>query len=62
MDFLTNTGVILALVIVKFTPFTWIDPLIAIGISGYILYECRDILKNGIDMLMDKSLGKDEEI
>ena len=62
MDFLTNTGVILALIIVKFTEFTQIDPLIAIGIAGYILYECWEILRNGIDMLMDKSLGKDEEI
>lgn len=37
MDFLSNAGVILALVIVKFTDLTWIDPLIAIGIAIYIL-------------------------
>ena len=37
MDFLTNAGIILALVIVKFTNFMWIDPLIAIGIAIYIL-------------------------
>ena len=37
MDFLSNAGVILALVVVKFTNLTWIDPLIAIGIAIYIL-------------------------
>ena len=62
MDFLTNAGVILALVVVKFTDLTWIDPLIAIGIAIYILRWCGGIIKDGIDLLMDKSLGKDEEI
>ncbi len=62
MDFLSNAGVILALVVVKFTDLTWIDPLIAIGIAIYILRWCRGIIKDGIDLLMDKSLGKDEEI
>ena len=62
MDFLTNAGVILALVIVKFTDLVWIDPLIAIGIAIYILRWCGGIIKDGIDLLMDKSLGKDEEI
>ena len=62
MDFLTNAGVILALVMVKFTNFVWIDPLIAIGIAIYILRWCGGIIKDGIDLLMDKSLGKDEEI
>ena len=62
MDFLSNAGVILALVIVKFTDLTWIDPLIAIGIAIYILRWCGGIIKDGIDLLMDKSLWKDEEI
>lgn len=62
MDFLSNAGVILALVVVKFTNLTWIDPLIAIGIAIYILRWCGGIIKDGIDLLMDKSLGKDEEI
>ena len=61
-DFLSNAGVILALVVVKFTDLTWIDPLIAIGIAIYILRWCGGIIKDGIDLLMDKSLGKDEEI
>ena len=62
MDFLSNAGVILALVVVKFTDLTWIDPLIAIGIAIYILRWCGGIIKDGIDLLMDKSLWKDEEI
>lgn len=62
MDFLTNAGVILALVTVKFTNLIWVDPLIAIGIAIYILRWCWWIIKDGIDLLMDKSLGKDKEI
>ncbi len=62
MDFLTNIGVILALVLVKFTGISLIDPLIAIGIAIYILFGCRQLLKEGFDLLMDKSLGKDKEI
>lgn len=62
MDFLTNIGVILALVLVKFTGMTLIDPLIAIGIAIYILFGCWELLREGFDLLMDKSLGKDEEI
>lgn len=62
MDFLTNAGVILALILIKYTNLSFIDPVIAIGIAIYILRWCRWIIKNGFDLLMDKSLGKDKEI
>ncbi len=62
MDFLTNGGVLLTLVLVKWTGFSFLDPIIAIGIAIYILYGCKTILKEGFDLLMDKSLGKDKEI
>ncbi len=62
MDFLTNGGVLLTLVLVKWTGFSFLDPIIAIGIAIYILYGCKAILKEGFDLLMDKSLGKDKEI
>lgn len=62
MDFLTNGGILLTLVLVKRTGISFLDPLIAIGIAIYILYGCKSILREGFDLLMDKSLGKDKEI
>lgn len=62
MDFLTNGSVLLTLILVKITHLSIIDPIVAIAIAVYILFGCWKIFKEGIDLLMDKSLGQDEEI
>ena len=62
MDFLTNTGIIIALILVKFTWYHFIDPIIAIGIAIYIMFPSLKIIRDGFDVLMDKSINKDEEI
>ncbi len=62
MDFLTNTWIIIALVLVKYTWYNIIDPIIAIGIAIYIMFPSLKILKDGYDVLMDKSIEKDKEI
>ena len=62
MDFLTNTWIIIALVLVKYTWYNIIDPIIAIGIAIYIMFPSLKILKDGYDVLMDKSINKDKEI
>jgi cation diffusion facilitator family transporter len=62
MDFLTNTWIIIALVLVKYTWYNIIDPIIAIGIAIYIMFPSFKILKDGYDVLMDKSINKDKEI
>lgn len=62
MDFLTNAWILLTLLILKWSHFTQLDPIIAILIALYILYSCKDILRSGFDILMDKSIGKDQEI
>lgn len=62
MDFLTNTWVILALVLIKFTWLEWIDPIVGIWIAIYIIYSCINVFKDWYDLLMDTSIGKDEEI
>ena len=62
MDFLTNTWIILALVLVKYTGYQFIDQIIAIGIAIYIMFPSIRIIKDGVDVLMDKSIEKDEEI
>lgn len=62
MDFLTNTWIIIALVLVKYTWYNIIDPIIAIGIAIYIMFPSFKILKDGYDVLMDRSINKDKEI
>ncbi|TVR98258.1 MAG: cation diffusion facilitator family transporter [Rhodospirillales bacterium] len=56
VDLLTNTGVIVALVLS--TQFGWLvaDPLIAIAIAVFILSGARGILKRSLDLLMDREL------
>jgi divalent metal cation (Fe/Co/Zn/Cd) transporter len=36
-DFLTNTGVILSLIIVRFTGFNLVDQIVAIAVAIYIV-------------------------
>ena len=62
MDFLTNTWIIIALFLVKYTWYNIIDPIIAIGIAIYIMFPSFKVLKDGYDILMDKSINKDKEI
>ena len=62
MDFLTNSWIILALILVKYTWYQSIDQIIAIGIAIYIMFPSIKIIKDWIDVLMDKSIEKDEVI
>lgn len=61
-DFLTNTGVILSLIIVRFTGFNLVDQIVAIAVAIYIVIWCIPIMKEGFDLVMDKSLWKDKDI
>ena len=62
MAFLTNSWIILALILVKYTWYQSIDQIIAIGIAIYIMFPSIRIIKDWIDVLMDKSIEKDEVI
>ena len=61
-DFLTNTGIIISLIIIKLTWFYIIDQIIAIVIAAYIIVTCIPIIKQGFDLILDKWIGKDREI
>lgn len=61
-DFLTNTWVIISLIVVKFTGFYLVDQIVAIGVAIYIIIGCIPIMKEGFDLIMDKSIGRDKEI
>ncbi len=55
-DLISNGAVLLALVIVKFTGFYFIDFLLSTIIGLYIIKEASEIVKDGFEILLDVSL------
>ena len=55
-DLLTNLAVIATLVAFDLTEATWIDPLVAIAIAGYLLVNAVGIGRHALDLLMDREL------
>lgn len=60
-DILTNAGVLISLCLIYFTKFFQIDFIISILIAVYIIWMALKVLKESIDVLMDKALP-DKEI
>lgn len=63
-DIYTNSGALLALVIILLTGWLIIDPLISIGIALYILWSALGVGREAVDVLMDKRLPQeiDEQV
>jgi cation diffusion facilitator family transporter len=55
-DAITSAGVLVALVAIRYTGATWIDPLIAFLIAGYILAISWRQIKQSIEELTDRRL------
>jgi ferrous-iron efflux pump FieF len=55
-DLLSNGAVLLSLLFISLTDYTFIDPLLGIGISIYMLYSAFPLIKEGIMMLLDAAL------
>lgn len=58
-DIYTNSGALLALVIILLTGWLIIDPLISIAIALYILWSAFGVGREAVDVLMDKRLPID---
>jgi cation diffusion facilitator family transporter len=58
-DLLSNGAVLISLVFISFTEYTFIDPLLGIGISIYMIYSAFPLIKEGILMLLDAALDSD---
>ncbi len=58
-DLLSNGAVLVSLVFISFTEYTFIDPLLGIGISIYMIYSAFPLIKEGILMLLDAALDSD---
>lgn len=55
-DVMMNGAVIVSLLLGEFLGLSIIDPLFAIGIGGYLLWNAWTIAVNSLDMLMDREL------
>lgn len=59
-DVMMNGAVIISLLLGKFLGWTFIDPLFAIGIGGYLMWSAWQIAMGSMDMLMDRELPDDD--
>lgn len=57
-DFLTNFATFLALILLYFTGWHFIDGAFGVVISFYILFSAVKIAKKSVEMLMDKALDE----
>lgn len=55
-DLLSNGAVLISLAVIALTDYTFIDPLLGIGISIYMLYSAFPLIREGIMMLLDAAL------
>jgi cation diffusion facilitator family transporter len=61
-DLLSNGAVVVSLVFISFTEHTFIDPLLGIGISIYMIYSACPLIKEGILMLLDAALDSESVV
>ena len=59
-DLLVNASVIVSLTAGAALGWTWLDPAFAIAIAGYIAYCAWQILREVLNVLMDRELPDDE--
>jgi ferrous-iron efflux pump FieF len=58
-DVWVNVGVLVSLVLVKITGRPIVDTVISVGIALYMLYSSIAVLREGFDVVMDKSLDRE---
>jgi ferrous-iron efflux pump FieF len=59
-DVAVNAGVLVALGVTRFTSWERADPLFALVISGYMLWNARHIAKEALTQLLDRELPTDD--
>jgi len=58
-DLFSNGAVLASLAFISLTDYTFIDPILGIGISFYMLFSAFPLVKEGILMLLDAALDPD---
>ncbi len=57
VDFLTNSTVVVSLILVHFFGFVYFDVIAALFISAYLLYNAYDLAKEAVEQITDKELS-----
>jgi len=60
-DVYSAAGVLVALVVIRFTGFSVLDPIIALGVALFILKAAYDVMRKSFGELVDVRLPKAEE-
>jgi ferrous-iron efflux pump FieF len=55
-DLLSNGGILLALIVVRFTGWAWVDPAVAICVALYVARAAVPLVRKGLAMLLDRAL------
>lgn len=61
MDLLTNSGVLISLIAIKYTGIYWLDPLAAVLVAIYIIYSAARLHISSLKILLDAKV-KDEDL
>jgi len=59
-DLFSNGAILFSLLVIEYSGFELIDPFLGIGIALYMIYSAFPIMKEGLMMLLDVSLTKEE--
>jgi ferrous-iron efflux pump FieF len=58
-DVWVNLGVLVSLVLVKLTGLLLVDTVISVGIAIFMVYSSLTVVRDGFDVVMDRSLERD---
>ena len=59
-DVLINISVIVSIALATLFGLHWLDPLFAIGIAGYLLYNAAGVFRGSFDLLMDREFPDED--
>lgn len=59
-DVLINGSVIVSLLLGSLLHWTWLDPLFALGIAAFLMWNAWQIARDSMNMLMDRELPEDD--
>lgn len=60
-DVYSNLALLVGLVGVKILDWYWLDPVLSLGVGGFILYAAFELLKGCLDDFLDAGLPKEQQ-
>lgn len=59
-DLFTNGAILISLLVIHYSGFELIDPILGVAIALYMVYSAFPVMREGVMMLLDVSLEKEE--